>query len=90
LRSRIHFAFWLGKGLRPLFFCPIVWKVVTSSINLQEQQTKDTMDQLKPDVAAYYQWAAEKDARPYGVAFHLMNLEKSLRELEQSLKTLNS
>ena len=48
------------------------------------------MDQLKPDVAAYYQWAAEKDARPYGVAFHLINLEKSLRELELSLKTLNA
>ena len=47
------------------------------------------MKQLKHDLAAYYQWAAEKDARPYGVAFHLMNLEKAFRELEESLKTFN-
>ena len=44
------------------------------------------MKQLKADALAYYKWAASKSTRPYGVAFHLFNLECALNNLERAIK----
>ena len=44
------------------------------------------MKQLKADALAYYKWAASKSTQPYGVAFHLFNLECALDNLERAIK----
>jgi hypothetical protein len=46
------------------------------------------MKQLKEDVAAYYEWCARRDAREYGVNFHLMELDRALRNLEEATKEI--
>lgn len=66
-----------------LFFCPIIWrverKVIVLGINF------NAMQQLKPDALAYYKWAASKSKAPYGVRFHLFNLECALDNLERAI-----
>jgi hypothetical protein len=44
------------------------------------------MKQLKADALAYYKWAASKSTAPYGVRFHLFNLECALDNLERAIK----
>ncbi len=46
------------------------------------------MEQLKDDVAAYYEWCARQDQREYGVSYHLMELERALRNLNEATKTM--
>ena len=58
-------------------------KIVVCLSN-QEQPMK----QLKEDVAAYYEWCARRDAREYGVNFHLMELDRALRNLEEATKEI--
>lgn len=45
----------------------------------------NAMQQLKPDALAYYKWAASKSNAPYGVRFHLFNLECALDNLERAI-----
>jgi hypothetical protein len=70
--------------MEALFFCPIIWrverKVLFLAINF------NLMKQLKADALAYYKWAASKSTAPYGVRFHLFNLECALDNLERAIK----